>query len=413
MRTERKQLDRRWLWLGTVAVVILVYIAARSLTRDRLPVRVAQVSLQSLESRISTNGRVEPEVNFEVHGPISAIVKAVYVHPGDLVPAGKLLLQLDDVEARARVASAESAVKSAQAALEAIMQNGTVEQRQAAMADVARNKLERDQAQRDLAALSKLSTTGAASPSEIEAAQQRLATAQANLQAAEQSVQSRYSPAELDRARAALADAEAGRRAAQEVLAQTTVHAPVAGTVYSINAGATEFAEAGKLLLEMADLNHVRVRAYFDEPEIGRLAVGQKIEIKWDAKPGALWHGHIERVPVTVITFGTRTVGEVIIHVDDASGGQLLPDTNVTVTVTTSSQSNVLSMPREALHSENGKSYVFKVDDDELERTPVTIGAINLTQVAILSGLNNGDWVATGTTNGQPLQEGVEIKRVR
>ena len=412
MQTERKQVDRRWLWLGAVVVVILVFFAARALTRDRLPVRVAQVTHQSLESKISTNGRVEPEVNYEVHSPISAIVKAVYVRPGDVVPAGKLLLQLDDVEARAKVAAAESAVTAAQAALEAVVQNGTVEQRQTAMAELARSKLDRDQAQRDLAALNKLSTTGAASASEIATAQQRLATAEANLHAAQESVQSRYSPAELARARAMLADAEASRRAAESVLAQTSVHAPVTGTVYSLNAGATEFAEAGKLLLEMADLHHERVRAYFDEPEIGRLAVGQAIEIKWDAKPGVIWRGSIERVPITVITYGTRTVGEVIIHVDDVDG-QLLPDTNVTVTVTTSSESNVLSIPREALHSENGKPYVFKVENDELLRTPVAIGTINLTQVAIQTGLKDGDWVATGTTNGQPLQEGVVIKRVR
>lgn len=412
MQTERKQVDRRWLWLGAVVVVILVFFAARALTRDRLPVRVAQVTHQSLESKISTNGRVEPEVNYEVHSPISAIVKTVYVRPGDVVPAGKLLLQLDDVEARAKVAATESAVMAAQAALEAVVQNGTVEQRQTAMAELARSKLDRDQAQRDLAALNKLSTTGAASASEIAAAQQRLATAEANLHAAQESVQSRYSPAELARARAMLADAEASRRAAESVLAQTSVHAPVTGTVYSLNAGATEFAEAGKLLLEMADLHHERVRAYFDEPEIGRLAVGQAIEIKWDAKPGVIWRGSIERVPITVITYGTRTVGEVIIHVDDVDG-QLLPDTNVTVTVTTSSESNVLSIPREALHSENGKPYVFKVENDELLRTPVAIGTINLTQVAIQTGLKDGDWVATGTTNGQPLQEGVVIKRVR
>ena len=70
-------------------------------------------------------------------------------------------------------------------------------------------------------------------------------------------------------------------------------------------------------------------------------------------------------------------------------------------------------MPREALHSENGKTYVFKVVNDELQRTYVTIGTINLTQVAILSGLEEGDLVATGTTSGQPLQEGVPIKVVR
>jgi HlyD family secretion protein len=412
MAKERKQLDRRWLWLGSAVVLVLVFFSVRALTREQLPVRAAQVSHQPLESSISTNGRVEPEKNYEVHSPVAAVVRAVYVQPGDHVPAGKLLLVLDDVQARAKLATAESGVKAAQAALETTTQNGTLEQRQAAAADVTRNKLERDQTQRDLDALIKLSSTGAASPSEVAAARQRLATAEANLRASEQSVQSRYSPAEVARVKAALADAEANRQAAQQVLAQTSVHAPVTGTVYSLNIKNTEFAEEGKLLLQIADLQHERVRAYFDEPEIGRLAVGQSIQIKWDAKPGILWHGHIERTPITVITYGTRTVGEVIIHVDDPDG-QLLPDTNVTVTVTISSESNVMSMPREALHIENGKPYVYRIVNDELQRTPVVTGAINLTQVAIVSGLKDGDWVATGTTTGQPLQEGVPIKRAR
>jgi HlyD family secretion protein len=48
-----------------------------------------------------------------------------------------------------------------------------------------------------------------------------------------------------------------------------------------------------------------------------------------------------------------------------------------------------------------------------LKRTPVTYGTMNLNQVAILSGLNAGDWVATGSISGQPLQEGVPIRPVK
>ena len=413
MATERKQLNRRWLWVGAVVVLVLVYVGVRSVTRDRLPVRVAQASHEPLASTISTNGRVEPEQNIEIHSPISAIVKAVYVQPGDHVKQGKLLLMLDDVEARAKLASADSAVKAAQASLEAAEHNGTQEQRQASAAEIERDKLERDQAQHDLDALVKLSLTGAAAPSEVSAARARLATAEANLQAAQQSSQNRFSPAEIARAKAALEDAEANRQAAQQVLSQTDVHAPSDGTVYSMNVKATEYAEQGKLLLQMANLHKERVRAYFDEPNIGLLAVGQPILIKWDAKPGIVWHGHIQRVPVTVVTYGTRNVGEVLIEVDDNADGTLLPDTNVTVTVTTSSEANALSIPRDALRSQNGKTYVYKVVGDELQKTVVVTGAINLSQVAIISGLNDGDWVATGTTTGQPLQDGIPIKRVQ
>jgi HlyD family secretion protein len=414
MTEEKKRTDRLrlWIWRGAGALLIIVFFTTRSLMRDRLPVREAKALRQQLESNVSTNGRVEPEVNYQLHSPVSTTVKAVFVQPGDQVTAGKLLMMLDDSEARARLATAESGVKAAEAAVEAATHNGTLQERQAVASDVAHARIDRDQASRDLEALVKLKSTGAASASEVAAAQQRLDTTEAVLRAAEQNARSRYSPAEVERAQAALADAKANLDAARLVVSQTAVRAPVAGTVYSVDAETTDFVEAGKLLLQIADLRHERVRAYFDEPEIGQLAVGQKIQIKWDAKPGLSWQGHIARTPSTIMIYGTRNVGEVLVAIDSGDG-DLLPDTNVTVKVTTSSEPNILAVPREALHSENGKPFVFKVAGSGLMRTPVTTGAINLTQVAILSGLNEGDWVATGTSNGQPLQEGIPIKVVR
>ena len=379
------------------------------MTRDRLEIHAYPAARVPLVSTISTNGRVEPEVNYEIHSPIATTVKAVYVQPGDEVAAGKLLMVLDDVQARARLASAESGVKAAQAALEAATHNGSQQERQMSAADGTRARLERDEAHRSLDALTKLNSTGAASQNEVAEARQRLDAAEANLHALDQGANNRYSPAEIERARSALTDAEASLTAARQVVAQTVVYAPGAGTVYSLDAARTEFAEEGKLLMQVADLHHERIRAYFDEPEIGKLAVGQKIQIKWDAKPGRIWNGHIERTPVTVVNLGTRSVGEVLVMIDDADS-ELLPETNVTVTVTISSDLNDLTVPREALRSENGKTYVFKVVKDGLQKTPVTIGTLNLTQVAILSGLEAGDQVATGTVNGLPLREGVPVK---
>jgi len=412
MAEEKKQNLRLWFWRTSALLLVIVFFVARYFLRDQLPVREVRVSHQEVLNTVSTNGRVEPLANYEIHSPVSATVKAVYVTAGEQIPAGKLLLQLDDIQARARVASAESGVKAAQAGLDAALHNGTPQERQASASDITRARIDRDQAQHDLDALTKLKSTGAASESEVSAAQQRLDSAQAALHAAEQGAQTRYSSAEIDRARAQLADAESALAAADEVLAQTAPRSPIAGTVYSLSTSRSEFAEEGKPLMEIADLSHERVRAYFDEPSIGQLAVGQKILIKWDAKPGHSWDGHIVQVPTTIITFGTRNVGEVLVAIDSPAT-DLLPDTNVTVTVTTSSEPNTLAVPREALHSENGKPYVFKVVDDKLVRTAVTIGTPNLNLAPILTGLQEGDYVATGTTNGLPLQEGVPIKVVR
>lgn len=412
MAKENSQLNWGWVWLTALVILVLVFMAVRSLTRERLDVRVAQVTRQSLKVTESTNGRVEPEMNIQVTSPISTTVKAVYVQPGDTVTAGKVLMQLDDIDALAKLATAESGVKTAQAMLDAATHNGTLEQQQASAAEVTRDRMDRDQAQHDLDALTKLNAAGAASGSEVAAAQRRLEAAQAALAAAETSGKNRYSPAELARAQAALSDAEANLAAARDVENRTSVRAPVSGTVYMINARPTDFVEAGKLLLQMADLKQEQVRAYYDEPDIGGLRVGEPALITWDAIPGKTWNGQVERVPVTVEQYGVRRVGEALISVSD-SNGQLLPDTNVTVTVTTSSQENALVIPKEALVVQNARAFVFRVEGDQLKRTPVTYGTLNVNQAEILSGLKEGEWVATGTISGQPLQEGMPIKEVK
>ncbi len=409
MAEVRTQTGRRWLWAGIVVILVAVFLVARSLLREHLPVRVAQVQRQQIVNTVPTNGKVEPEHPYQFYSPISTTVRAVYAQVGDLVPAGKLLVVLDDVEARARVASAESAVKAAQSQVDAATNNGTQAERQASAAEVAQNRLTLQQAQHDLQALTQLQASGAAAPGEVLAAKQRVATAKAALDASLETSQNRFSPDEIARARASLSDAEAALAAARQVEAQTRIIAPLKGTVYSMDAAPSEFQEQGKLLLQMADLKQERVRAFFDEPDIGRLAVGQPVLIRWDAKPGELWHGHITRLPASVVEYTTRIVGEVLISLDSPES-ELLPNTNVTVQVTTSSLPNALSIPREALHSGNGQYFVYKVDGDQLKRTPVTIGAPTLTQVPLLSGVEEGDWVATGTTNGQPLQEGMPIR---
>jgi HlyD family secretion protein len=412
MAEQRRQVDRRWLWLAAAGVTIAVFFMARSLLRERLPVRVVQAERDVLRSTVDASGKVEPEVPYQFYSPLATTIKAVYVQAGDRVPAGKLMIVLDDVAARAQVATAESGVKTAQAGLDAARQNGTQQERQATEAEVAQEKITRDQAQANLDALTRLAASGAASSSEVAAARQQLDTANASLSASQQTLHDRYSQPEIARAQAALDQAQANLDAARQVEAQTVIRATAAGTVYSMDAAPTEYAEAGKLLLEMADLSRERVRAYFDEPDLGRLAVGQKITIKWDAKPGQEWHGHIERLPSTIVTYLTRSVGEVLVHIDDSSDG-LLPDTNVIVTVTTSSEADALTIPREAIRLENGKTYVYKVEGDELVRTPVTTGAYNVTRQAILSGLKEGDSVATSSINGQPLEEDTPIKVVR
>lgn len=400
------------MWIISAVVLVAVFYFARNLTRGKLPIRAGEATIGDLTTTESTNAKVEPEVNFEAHAPFAGVIRAVYVHEGEKVPAGKLLLTMDDTDAKARLAAALSGLRGAQAAYQAAQQGGTREERLSLSGELAKARMDRDQAQHDLAVLQKLESGGAAAPSEVAAAQQRLAMDNSSITNLQQRQTSRYDAADMAHSLASLQNAEAAAAAARSELQQAIVHAPFAGTVYSLPVSRTEYVQQGDRLLSMADLNKLQVRAYFDEPSIGELQVGQPVTIVWDARPNQVWHGSIARVPSTIIAYETRNVGEVMVRINGADSG-LLPAINVRVTVTVAKESNVLIVPRDALHIEEGSTYVYRIEHDTLHRTPVTIGRLNLTDVQIVSGLKQGDPVALGTTNAQPLVDGYPVRIVQ
>lgn len=409
----KSKLDARWLWVPAILLLIGVFIFVRRVTRPQLPVRVARVARHDLTKPDSTNGRVEPQSNYEAHAPAPGIVRKLYVHAGEQVKAGQLMLSLDDADAASREATALSAVRGAQANLDAIRAGGTQEEQLNLTENLTKAQTDVDTARRNLATLQTLQAQGSASASEVTNAQQTYNSAVLNLQSLQKRKTDRYAKGDVIHAQSSLADAQASYHAAQVVVQQSNVRAPFAGTVYSLPVSQTEFVQQGQLLLQIADLLKMQVRAYFDEPDIGALAVGQKASIKWDARPAHLWSGRVIAVPSTIINYqSTRNVGETLISIDP-SDQTLPPNANVTVLVTTQDVKDVLSLPRDAVHREAGIDYVFLVHGNSVRRKDVKTGAINLAFEQIVSGLNEGDEVALGTTNGEPLAEGVPIRIIQ
>lgn len=392
------------IWTTAVLLVALVGWLAHLALRTVLQVRAYTVATGSILSTVSTNGKVQPVVNWEAHAPFPGLVQTVNVREGDAVPAGKLLLTMDGAEAQTRLAQARATLAGAEAGQKALAAGGQPEERVVFSGQLDQARAEAASAAQSLATLQKLAGEGAASPSEVAQAQNRLREAQASLQTLEQRQTTRQAP-NLTQAQAEVTQARAAVAASEAALARSAVRAPFGGTVYSLSVASTAYVQQGDRLLQMADLHRMEVLAYFDEPDIGKLSVGQTVTIKWSAHPDDLWHGRITRLPSTVLLYTTRNVGEVYCSIDDMHGG-LLPDTNVEVTVTTNNLPNALFVPREAQHIEQGVSYVYKVVNGKLRRTQVQVGSLNLTQVQILSGLRPGDVVALGTLGGQPLTDG-------
>lgn len=408
---ERKQTNPVLVWAVVGLVAVGIAVAIRTFSRERVAVRVVSATYQNLVSTVATNGKVEPIHEFQAHAPAPGVVDKIYVEVGDVVKPGQLLVKMDDSDIRAHIASSALSMSNAKVSLEAVQHNGTQEEQIGLKSDLERAKLQQQQAQQDVAALKHLQQKGAASAAEVASAEGRLASANSSLDALIARSKGRYSQTEQERAKEQVANAEAERAAALSSYAGANVRSPIAGTVYSVPVSEYDYVAGGEDLVFVADLNQMQVRAYFDEPEIGKLAEGQAVKIVWDAKPDRTWHGHIYRAPTTVITYGTRNVGECIITVDDAKG-DLLPNTNVTVTVTTREDDNVLSIPREALHTDGVKNYVYRVVNKQLVRTPVELGVVSRTLVEVTKGISPKDVIALSALNNSDLADGLAVKPV-
>ncbi len=392
-----------------LAIVLLVIVLIGR--RGTPTVRTERVTRGDVVVSISTNGKVEPVHDFQAHAPIATTIKRIYVKTGDRVKKGTLLLTLDDASVRADAARALALVRSAAVEESALSSGGTREEVLTRQSELVKAQTERDSSARNLDALRRLAERGAASPAEVQAAENQFKVADAAVHLLQQKATERYSPQDVGRVQAQAEQARAAYRAAQATLAETNVRAGADGIVYILPLREGAFVNPGDLLVGVANLDVVQVRAFIDEPDVGRIARNESAQISWDALPGRTWTGVITTVPTTVVQRGTRTVGEILCQVPN-SDLKLLPNINVTVSVTTAEARNVLTVPREAVRQDTTK-YVYEVVKDKLQRRNVQTGLSNLTRTEITSGLRDDSVVAISSYGMQPLRDGMRIKLQR
>src|SRR6267142_4167266 len=290
----------RWLvlFLG-VGLAVILLASFNSIRDEVIPVRAATDERASMRSVISTNGKIEPSQNFEAHAPVNTTVQHLFVKEGDHVRKGQMLLQLDDSSARSQAAHAQAQLKGAQADLQAVQKGGSQEEVLTLQTQIVKARTDRDASQRSLEAFRRLQQKGAASLGEVKESENGLQRAQADLDLLEHKQKERYSRPEVEHVEAQKSEAQAAYSAAEDILQKSNIVAPFDGVVYVLPVKQGAYVQAGELLLQVADLSQVLVRAYVDEPDIGRLTRGQKTEVTWDAMPDRIWNGVVEMLPST------------------------------------------------------------------------------------------------------------------
>ena len=411
VKAKTSFLERNHLLIAAAIIGLFVFSGWMMRRGGVVSIHAEKVTRQSIASIISTNGKIEPVQNFEAHASAQASVKRLLVNEGDHVKPGQLLIQLDDADARAQAAKALAQLRAAEAAIQAVQAGGTQEEVLTIRSDLAKAQAERNAAQRNLEAVQRLQQSGAASPGEVEAARNRLQKADADLQLLQSKLTGRFSTPEITKVRASAEEARAAYAAAQDQLKNAHITAPFAGTVYQLRVKTGSFVNPGDLLLQMANLDDVQVRAFVDEPDIGKLAKDEKVEITWDAVPGRTWQGALTRIPTAVTTVGTRAVGEITCEIPNPDH-KLLPNVNVNVNIVTAKRDNALTVSREAVHDFDGRRVVYEIDNEKIRVRDVQTGTSNLTRVEIVNGISEGTEIALGAVNAQPLHNGMEVKVV-
>jgi HlyD family secretion protein len=365
---------------AVAVVVVLLGLAGRGQTPD---VTVAAVTRQTLETWITSNGKVEPIHPYVLRARLDTFVQSVAVVEGEVVKRGQLLLQLDTTDAAAQLAEARQNLLAAQRDLQNAQAGGPPDQVAQLTSDLTKTEATRDRLAALHVSLEKLVAQKAATRDELAENQLKLSQAEAELRYLQQKKQElqRQARFQMSQARLRIDQAQAKIRDLSEKVASARLVAPAAGTVYALPVKAGDYMHVGDELVAVADLHRVRVRAYVDEVDLGSLGAGQEVEIRWDGLPGRVWTGRTEVIPKQVVPYRDRRVGEVLCSVG-SSDMRLLPSTNVDV----------------------------QIRVDRLEKRAVKVGIASTERFEIREGVKEGERVAVpGATN---LKDGLEIHPV-
>jgi HlyD family secretion protein len=266
-------------------------------------------------SELTLSGNIEAHeslISFKVQGRIVALP----VEEGQQVEQGALLARLEDADFRQKVRIDEAAVAVRQSNL-ALTLAGTRRQevkasQQAvidAQADLTEKNLDNNRAQL-------LFAKDEISAQDRDLAATALKRAEATLKAAQQRYNeavegSRKEDIAIARANLTEADADLGLSRIDE--SYTTLRAPSSGVITVREAELGEVMEPGSPVVTLADLDHLWLRAYIAETDLGRIHWGQDAAITTDSYPGKQYHGRVsfispdaEFTPKSVQTYEER-----------------------------------------------------------------------------------------------------------
>jgi len=411
--------------VAVLAVIVIVLMSLRGRKGDGIEVRVEKVGRKDLVARVTATGHVEPKTSVDISADVSGRIVELTIEEGDDVVEGQLLLVIDPARFEAAVDRAEAALADAQA--REAQARGNYEQ--------ARRDWDRIRQLREAA-------EGMVTESEFEQARTQAEVQEALFESARHGV---------DMARASV-------REATDNLSKTVIKAPMSGRVTRLNVERGETAvvgtmnNPGSLLLTISDLSVMEVVVEVDETDVPEIQIGDSTGVSIDAFPGREFRGRVTKIGNSSIRPRSQMQSsseqaidfEVRITLEDP-GGELRTDLSATADVITAVQPDVLAIPiialtlmepseferipreAEVVEQEEGTAPgaeaesretsaepiegVYVLEGDRVRFRPVEIGIAGDNYFEVLSGLDEGETVVSGTYQAiRELEDGALVR---
>jgi RND family efflux transporter MFP subunit len=374
---------RRALWLNVTLVLVAVVLVAALLVYLRqdkvVPVETAVASAVGGggsgpgSASVTANGYVVARTRASVSSKVPGGLAELRVSEGSSVRKGEVIARLENADYAAQVTQAEAAVRTARAAL-------------------IESQTSREQLEREARRVRDIHTRSPelVSTQEVEAAESRAAQAAARARA--------------DSAR--IEEALAGLGFAQASMENTLIRAPFTGTVVrkdaevgevvapSVGGGLTRGA-----VVTMADFSTLEVEVDVNEAYIARIQHTQPARIILDAYPDTTFRGAVRQVVPTADR--QRATVQVKVSILDRDP-RILPEMGARVdfmatdTVRQTASAPRIRVPATAVRIEDGKTVVWLVRDEKLERREVDAGPVSGGFREIRSGLSGGELLLVG-----------------
>lgn len=367
--------------IGIAAVVLVaggVWFFTGKSAKGGIRLETAKVGRSSISNTVTATGTVEPVTEVEVGTQVSGIIDKLYADYNDVVKAGQLIAEMDKVNLKAELASAQ--------------------------AQLASSKSEYEYQQKNYARSKVLFDKKLISDSDYE-------TATYN----------------YEKSKAAYEQSQASMVKVNRNLEYATITSPIDGVVINraVEEGQTVAAgfETPTLFTIAADLTKMQVIADVDEADIGNVEDGQRVSFTVDAYPNDVFEGTVKQIRLgdssssssssststsTVVTY------EVVITADNPDL-KLKPRLTANVTIYTLERDNVLTVPTKSLRfvpeeellmgtgltAENsaqeapaGKRLIWVKQGQQLLPKMITVGSTSGNMIEVTDGLTEGEEIA-------------------